>query len=125
MQSQPNGQAYAAPNGPPPQQYGQQPPQEYNQAPPTYGQNYGPQGGYGEKPTFDQAFKIDKPKWNDLWAGILFLAVCAGFVAVSGISIQGYGRQYRFAWYTDIDGLQLLPRASTAEVSTTVATISV
>jgi hypothetical protein len=25
----------------------------------------------GEKPSFDQAFKIEKPKWNDLWAGIL------------------------------------------------------
>ncbi|PNS16350.1 Protein pns1 [Sphaceloma murrayae] len=62
-----------------------------SQPPPDYGQNYGPQPGYGgEKPTFDQAFVIDKPKWNDLWAGIAFLAVVAGFIAVSGISIQGY-----------------------------------
>ncbi|PSK33931.1 Protein pns1 [Elsinoe australis] len=79
------------------QQYGngnyqqQQNGQNYQQAPPNYGQNYGPQPGFGgEKPTFAEAFKIDKPKWNDLWAGILFLAVVAGFVAVSGISIQGY-----------------------------------
>lgn len=66
-----------------------------NQPPPNYGQNYGPQPGYGndggEKPTFDQAFKVDKPKWNDLWAGILLIAVFGGFVAISGISIQGYG----------------------------------
>jgi hypothetical protein len=25
----------------------------------------------GEKPSFDQAFAVPKPKWNDLWAGIL------------------------------------------------------
>lgn len=24
-----------------------------------------------EKPTFAQAFKIDKPRYNDLWAGVL------------------------------------------------------
>ncbi|KAK5654922.1 hypothetical protein OQA88_6678 [Cercophora sp. LCS_1] len=45
---------------------------------------------YGPPPTYEETFKVQNPKWNDLWAGILFLAVCAGFVAVSGISIQGY-----------------------------------
>jgi hypothetical protein len=57
-------------------QYGQQPP-------PQYGQNFGPSqgapaqdgygqnGGYGEKPTFEQKFAIPKPKFNDLWAGLL------------------------------------------------------
>lgn len=81
------GYGYGAPN----QQGYQQ--QQYNgdggsmPPPPNYGQQY---GGGDQKPMFDQAFKIEKPKWNDLWAGILFLAVCAGFVAVSGISIQGY-----------------------------------
>lgn len=52
-------------------QNGQQP--KYTQQPPQYGQNYGPtvpQGGWSEKPTFDQAFKLDKPKYNDLWAAI-------------------------------------------------------
>lgn len=39
---------------------------------------------------FDQVFKVEKPKWNDLWAGILFLIVFFGFVAVSGIALQGY-----------------------------------
>jgi hypothetical protein len=34
--------------------------------PPQYQQNV-PQSGY----SFDQAFKIEKPKWNDLWAGLL------------------------------------------------------
>ena len=42
------------------------------QAPPTYGENYQNAGPLGDgKQTFDQAFKLDKPKYNDLWAGIL------------------------------------------------------
>ena len=48
--------------------------QKHQQQPPEYGQNYGPNNGraaYGEKPTFEQAFMIERPKWNDLWAGIL------------------------------------------------------
>ena len=73
----------AQPPTQPPMQY---PPQGYNsngyqggpepkyqQPPPNYGQNYqnaGPPLADG-KQTFDQAFKIDKPKYNDLWAGIL------------------------------------------------------
>ena len=56
------------------------PPQEpqYQQPPPNYDQNYqkptnGSQmeAGAGGKQTWDQAFKLDKPKYNDLWAGIL------------------------------------------------------
>lgn len=78
-----------------PQQYGQQP-QYYQQQqyqyqqpppppPPQQQQAYPPQNGYGgptgghngyqgefdEKHSFEQQFKIEKPKWNDLWAGIL------------------------------------------------------
>lgn len=61
----------------------QQPPdphKQYAQPPPNYGQNYPPpngpppNGAYAEKPSFDQAFKLDKPKYNDLWAGILVRA---------------------------------------------------
>ncbi|KAI5863722.1 DUF580-domain-containing protein [Durotheca rogersii] len=82
---------------PPPNPYGQ--PYQYGQ----YGQP-GPQGsapnyGYGqieEKPMFDQAFRVERPKYNDLWAGIAFLIVCAGFVAVSGISINGYASNRSF-----------------------------
>ncbi|KAF4308216.1 putative protein pns1 protein [Botryosphaeria dothidea] len=75
---------------------------QYSQPPPNYGQNYPPPDGappngtYGEKPTFEQTFKLDKPKWNDLWAGILFLAVFFGFVVVSGIAIQGYAHTKGF-----------------------------
>lgn len=70
---------------PPMQPQMQYPPQNYNdgyqggpdprhqQPPPNYGQNH--QNGSAPlvdgKQTFDQAFKLDKPKYNDLWAGIL------------------------------------------------------
>ncbi|KAH8890129.1 DUF580-domain-containing protein [Thozetella sp. PMI_491] len=47
-------------------------------------------GGGGEKPTFEQAFQVQRPKWNDLWAGILFILVFLGFAAVSGIAIAAY-----------------------------------
>jgi hypothetical protein len=82
--------------------------QPYGQQPPQYGQTYAPppqgpppmqqqhgyqQDGYGDnKQSFEQAFKLDKPKYNDLWAGLLFIAVFLGYVAVSAISIRGYGK---------------------------------
>ncbi|OAL03599.1 DUF580-domain-containing protein [Phaeosphaeriaceae sp. SRC1lsM3a] len=98
---------------------GQQPQQQqYSQPPPNYGQNYGPpqgpppshgapppqgpppqqfnyqQNGYGDdSKTFEQQFKLEKPKYNDWWAGALFIAVFLGFAAVSGITIRGYSRQ--------------------------------
>ncbi|KAK5001496.1 putative choline transporter, neither null mutation nor overexpression affects choline transport, partial [Elasticomyces elasticus] len=88
-----DAQDYNKNMAPPPQAYAPNG-QNYSQPPPNYGQNYGgagPQNEFGgEKPSFDQAFKVEKPKWNDLWCGILFLLVCGGFVAVSGIAIQGY-----------------------------------
>lgn len=40
--------------------------QKFSQAPPDYGFN-APQNN---KQDFDQTFKIQKPRWNDLWAGI-------------------------------------------------------
>ncbi|EGS20660.1 uncharacterized protein CTHT_0024960 [Thermochaetoides thermophila DSM 1495] len=51
-------------------------------------------------PSYDEVFRVQKPKWNDLWAGILFLLTCAGFVAVSGMSIQGYAivLSYGYMW---------------------------
>lgn len=50
------------------------PPSNYPLSPPNYGANasYGgaPLGADG-KQTFEQTFKLEKPKYNDLWAGIL------------------------------------------------------
>lgn len=62
---QPN---YPQPNYPQPnyqQPNYQQPPAEPKPHP-QYQQN-APESGFN----FDQAFKIEKPKWNDLWAGLL------------------------------------------------------
>lgn len=48
---------------------GYQPPQSAPEAkpavPPPYPDNPPPYS------TFDEAFKIERPKWNDLWAGLL------------------------------------------------------
>lgn len=73
------------------QQY-QQPGYEQQQQqsmppPPSYGQQNGNVDG---KPTFDQTFKVERPKWNDLWAGILFILVSLGFVAISGYCLYSY-----------------------------------
>lgn len=61
---QPNpgyGNGYA-PNQPDPGYEPKQQQQQQQGPPPTYNQAV-----YG----FDEAFKIEKPKWNDLWAGLL------------------------------------------------------
>ncbi|ROT38169.1 DUF580-domain-containing protein [Sodiomyces alkalinus F11] len=101
------GQSY---HPPPPQQSYQQPNYGYNQPyqknnghqpgyppPQPPGDAYGyhppappPQGHDPEKYSFDQAFKVEKPKWHDLWAAVLFILFFLGFTAVSGISINGY-----------------------------------
>ncbi|KAJ5588248.1 hypothetical protein N7537_010926 [Penicillium hordei] len=68
----------------------QQPPVEAK-PPPQYHQNV-PESGY----SFDQAFKIEKPKWNDLWAGLLLIAVFLGYAAVSGLTIHKYATNKGF-----------------------------
>ena len=67
------------------QQWQQQPQQQqaYNQPPPPPPQNQQPYvapngngydtGYYDEKHSFNQTFKIDKPKYNDVWAAILVI----------------------------------------------------
>ena len=58
----------------PPQAY-QEDQSKYEQATPNYGPNFQNNEVLSPhregKQTFGQAFKIDKPKYNDLWAGIL------------------------------------------------------
>ncbi|KIV97206.1 hypothetical protein PV10_00982 [Exophiala mesophila] len=87
-QQQPPQQSYPLQDVPP-----QQPDPKYNQHPPDYGQYTPPQEG---KETFQETFKIQKPKYNDIWAGLLYIAVFCGFVAVSGISLQRYSRYHSF-----------------------------
>ncbi len=71
QQKQPDNNGYQQPQYPPgPDPKSQQPPPNYDQ---DY-QNNGPpmpQTGQDGKQTFEQAFKLEKPKYNDLWAGIL------------------------------------------------------
>ena len=77
---------------PPPQGYGQPNYSNgYQQPPPTYGQNFSAPPTE-EKQSFDATFKIQKPKWNDLWAGILLILTFLGFVAVSGLTIHSYAK---------------------------------
>jgi hypothetical protein len=60
-------QNYAPPQGQPQQSYGMEE-SKMSQQPPTYGQDFNQSEG---KQDFHQVFKVQKPKWNDLWAGIL------------------------------------------------------
>lgn len=83
-------QQYAPPAGPHQQGYQQQqqqqpqPPQapKYTQQPPTYGANFVPP--QDDKQSFQDTFKIQKPKYNDVWAGLLvccnieYLSVASG-----------------------------------------------
>ncbi|KAK3370008.1 plasma-membrane choline transporter-domain-containing protein [Podospora didyma] len=109
MQPPQNGYNYS--NQPPPQDgynnYGNQPPPNNGYAnngqfaPPPYppptgngpsdpkygGNNF---GGDAPPPSYDEVFKVEKPKYNDWWAGVLFILTLLGFAAVSAISIQGY-----------------------------------
>ena len=72
-QQPPQGQQQGYYNNAPPQGPYNGPPQgPYNGPPPQYGNNNNQYANnMGEKPSFDQAFAVPKPKWNDLWAGIL------------------------------------------------------
>jgi hypothetical protein len=46
-----------------------QPPAAEPKPPPPYPENAAPPPQSGQ--TFDQAFKVDGPKYNDIWAGLL------------------------------------------------------
>lgn len=71
-QGQPPQPAYGYNNSYDPRNNGNNPPVAEPKPPPQYAQNAPPppppqQSGYN----FDDAFKIEKPKFNDLWAGLL------------------------------------------------------
>lgn len=75
---------------------------QYSQPPP----NYNPNGAQGKaftegKQTFDETFKLERPKYNDLWAGILFILTFLGFVAVSGLAIHGYATNHSGGIYNN------------------------
>jgi hypothetical protein len=80
---------YGPPPQPPPQNYSQPPPQNYNHPPPQqqFDHVQDPPPPYQ---TFEEKFAVSKPKYQDLWAAILFLISFFGLIVVSGISINGY-----------------------------------
>ncbi|KAI5299748.1 putative choline transporter, neither null mutation nor overexpression affects choline transport [Ascosphaera atra] len=88
---------YAPPPGPPP---GHTPGEYYEKEEPG---NYN--GGYNADPeraapnskqTFAQAFKLKSTRYNDKWAGILFLCVVICFAGLSGFVIQRYNKYHTF-----------------------------
>ncbi|KAL8890787.1 MAG: hypothetical protein Q9215_002091 [Flavoplaca cf. flavocitrina] len=95
-QQQPNSIGNQQPQYPP------GPDLKFQQPPPNYGQNNQntapplPQTAGDGKQTFENAFKLEKPKYNDLWAGILLILTFLGFTAVSGLSLQGYASNKSF-----------------------------
>ncbi|MCJ1423394.1 putative choline transporter, neither null mutation nor overexpression affects choline transport [Sticta canariensis] len=73
---------------------------KYERDIPNYGQSFQHNNGTPQvdgKQTFAQAFKLDKPKYNDIWAGILLILTFLGFAAVSGLSLQGYSANKAFS----------------------------
>lgn len=61
----------------------------YPQSPPVY--NPSPiKPESSDKLSFNEAFLVEKPKWNDIWATVLFTLVSIGFLVVSGFAFSGY-----------------------------------
>lgn len=66
----------------------------------SHGQGNMPQ--YEEKPsipnadghTFAEAFKVEKPKYNDWPFTLFFIAICGGFIAVAAITLRAYAQTY-------------------------------
>ncbi len=99
-------------------QYGQQqqfqtaPPQQQYPPPPS---KYSPEpvsNANGERMDFNQTFRIVKPRYNDIWATLLFIATLAGFVVVSAFAIHGYSATKLF------QGGSIYGGASTVGLST-------
>lgn len=61
----------------------------YTQSPPIY--NPSPiKPESSDKLSFSEAFLVEKPKWNDIWATVLFTLVSIGFLVTSGFAFSGY-----------------------------------
>ncbi|KAH7329490.1 plasma-membrane choline transporter-domain-containing protein [Stachybotrys elegans] len=61
-----------------------------------------------EKASFEQAFQIQRPKWNDLWAGIVFLTVVAGYIGISAWSLYRYSNTSGTVSYNVFDRQTIL-----------------
>lgn len=76
---------------------------QYNQGGPQYNQgNYEAQNSapYDEKPynseNYDDAFKVEKPRFNDVPFAIFFFLVFAGFFVVAGITLNALKKTWDF-----------------------------
>lgn len=49
-----------------------------------------PAAGAKNEYTFEEKFVVNKPKYNDVWAGFLLILDILGFAAVSALSVRGY-----------------------------------
>ncbi|KAK9378904.1 plasma-membrane choline transporter-domain-containing protein [Kockiozyma suomiensis] len=87
-------------------EYNQQEQPSYTPSEQTAAPQYTPQqqkisqdGQFDEKrsdQTFEEAFKVEKPRFNDLWALFLLIGVIGGFSAVSGICLNAYAAHHSF-----------------------------
>lgn len=97
--------------------YQQQQQQPYDQEAGHPNNDYGPPPpiNYATKPsesgdTFEERFKVTKPKWNDLPFTFLFLLVLAGYVALTIITLRAYSLTHWFQGsgiYTDAKAFTL------------------
>lgn len=44
--------------------------------------------------TFNEAFEVKKPRWNDWPFAVFFIAVCCGFIAMAVITLRAYAKTY-------------------------------
>lgn len=56
---------------------------------------------YNTKPqesgeTFNDRFKVEKPKWNDIPFALFFLCVLGGFIAVAVLTLRAWAKTYGF-----------------------------
>lgn len=73
--------------------------QPYTQQDPEKGGNgYYQDDTYKPQPSdsFEESFKIEKPRFNDVPFTLLFLATCAGFITVAVITIKSYSASHSF-----------------------------
>lgn len=77
--------------------YNQQGPPQYNQGGQYEAQSAQP---YDDKPynseNYDEAFKVEKPRFNDVPFAIFFLLVFAGFFVVAGITLNALRQTWDF-----------------------------
>ncbi|KAF5103732.1 hypothetical protein D0Z03_000068 [Geotrichum reessii] len=97
--------------------------QNYDQEAGNANNDYGPPPpiNYATKPnesgeTFEERFKVSKPKWNDIPFTILFLAVLGGYIALAVITIRAYSITH---WFQG-DGIYSDANAFTLNTSTII-----